>query len=255
MDGQAERRETWLHITIITSCPGSHRSNSCCAARAGAPVCAWRRCGVGILPMSASPPCTRCVQADGRGPGPLPRARRHQRRRNVRKVDRRVLCPLPAVEAAAWTEAFAADDRSRPAAAALRCKRWPSRQTSVAAPANSPALTCRRSASSMARSAVMVGFIHRERGLCRSGSGTGSSRRGASPGHGCGRAHHRARGSRCPRGTPARRTRRSASAGSRCVERKTPQCAPGRRSGAGPVVSGRDDQPVYKHWCSWMPPP
>jgi hypothetical protein len=36
------------------------------------------------------------------------------------KSDRRVLCPLPAVEAAAWTEAFAADDRSRPAAAALR---------------------------------------------------------------------------------------------------------------------------------------
>jgi hypothetical protein len=41
-------------------------------------------------------------------------------RRNVRKVDRRVSSRLPAVEAAAWTEAFAADDRSRPTAAALR---------------------------------------------------------------------------------------------------------------------------------------
>jgi hypothetical protein len=34
------------------------------------------------------------------------------RSRNVRKVDRRVSSRLPAVEAAAWTEAFAADDRS-----------------------------------------------------------------------------------------------------------------------------------------------
>jgi hypothetical protein len=35
-----------------------------------------------------------------------------RRPRNVQKVDRRVSSRLPAVEAAAWTEAFAADDRS-----------------------------------------------------------------------------------------------------------------------------------------------
>jgi hypothetical protein len=36
---------------------------------------------------------------------------------------------------------------------------------------------------------------------------------------------------------------------------EAPQGAPGKRSGPGPVVSGRDDQPVHKHWYSWMPPP